>query len=159
MNEIRRPRPGTAVRMTVNGIAHDVGVAPETTLLTLLRNDLGLTGTRFGCGYGACGACAVLIDDEAALACKVSAVEASGKNVTTIEGLARNGELHPVQRAFVEEDAMQCGYCTSGMIIAAVALLRRNPRPDDGEIRAALAPHLCRCGVYLRAIRAVRNVR
>jgi nicotinate dehydrogenase subunit A len=143
--------------LSINGSACDVDVPPGTTLLGVLRDDLGLTGARFGCGHGVCGACYVLADGEAVPACKMTVEETAGKEIVTIEGLARGGSLHPVQQAFVEEDAMQCGYCTSGMLISAAALLGHSPNPTEKEIREALAPHLCRCGVYLRALRAVRR--
>lgn len=144
-------------RLTVNGSVREVDVPAETVLLGVLRDDLALTGVRFGCGHGVCGACYVLVDGEALPACKLRIEDVAGKSVDTIESLAENGELHPVQRAFLAEDAMQCGYCTSGMIVSAVALLGRNRRPSEDEIRTALAPHLCRCGIYGRAVRAVRR--
>lgn len=142
--------------LQVNLESREVDVPAGTTLLGVLRDDLALTGTKFGCGHGECGACCVLLDGSVVPACTLTVEQAAGKSVTTIEGLAR-AELHPVQRAFVEEDAMQCGFCTSGMIISAVALLSRVPDPAEDEIRHALARHLCRCGVYLRAIRAVQS--
>ena len=145
------------LHLDVNGIRQDVDVAPGTTLLGVLRDDLGLTGTHFGCGRGACGACFVLVDGVATASCTLAAEDAAGRRIVTIEGLARDGGLHKVQRAFVDEDAMQCGACTPGMIISSVALLAREPTPTDEQIRAALTPHLCRCGVYRRAIRAVRR--
>jgi len=144
-------------RLHVNGLPREVDVPLGTTLLGVLRDDLGLTASRYGCGQGSCGACYVLADGRAAPSCMMSVEEAAGKNVVTVEGLANDGNLHPVQRAFLEEDAMQCGYCISGMVISAVAFLAHAPNPSDAEIREALAPHLCRCGVYLRAIRAVRR--
>ena len=144
-------------QLTVNGDQHEIDVPPGTTLLSALRDDLGLTGTRFGCGRGVCGSCFVLLEGTAVPSCTIGAHETSGKRVVTIEGLARGGELHAVQRAFVEADAMQCGYCTGGMIVSAVALLARVPSPTDADIREALAPHLCRCGVYGRALRAVEK--
>jgi nicotinate dehydrogenase subunit A len=144
-------------RLKVNGQAREADVPLGTTLLGVLRDDLALTAARFGCGHGACGACYVLVDGRAVPACMTSVEESAGKNITTVEGLAKDGELHPVQRAFVEEDAMQCGYCISGMLISSAALLAETPHPSDAQIREALAPHLCRCGVYLRAIRAVRR--
>jgi nicotinate dehydrogenase subunit A len=145
------------VRFTlhVNGQPRQVDVAPNTTLLSVLREDLKLTGTRFGCGFGMCGACYVLSEGQATPACTLAAADAAGKRIVTVEGLSVLGELTPVQRAFVECDAMQCGYCTSGMLISATALLQRNPHPSEGEIREALEPHLCRCGIYGRAVRAV----
>ena len=144
--------------LTVNGERHDVDVPPNTTLLSVLRDDLGLTGTRYGCGRGQCGACYVIADSRAVASCLLTADQAARMEVTTIEGLAEGNRLHPVQQAFVDEDAMQCGYCTSGMVISAAALLGRDPRPDEISIRDALAGNLCRCGVYGRAIRAVLKV-
>ena len=129
----------------------------RTTLLSVLRNDLGLTGTRFGCGAGQCGACYVIADGRAVASCLMTVDQAAGADITTIEGLATGGKLTALQDSFVREDAMQCGYCTSGMIISASALLAREPRPSDAAIREALAPNLCRCGVYVRAIRAVKR--
>src|ERR1019366_5496554 len=123
-----------------------------TSLLTVLRDELGLTGARFGCGHGNCGACVVLVDGRPTPACHLKIEEAHGRSVLTVEGLAEGDTLHPVQRAFLEEGAFQCGYCTSGMILGAVALLERVPSPTEEQIREALAPHLCRCGIYLRAI-------
>lgn len=146
-----------AFQVTVNGTLRELDVPAGAALLDVLRDELGLTGVRFGCGHGVCGACFVLVDGEALPACKLSVEEVAGKAVGTIEGLAEEGELHPVQRAFVEEDAMQCGFCTSGMIVSAAALLARNHQPSEAEIRTALSPHLCRCGVYGRAVRAVRR--
>jgi len=144
-------------RLTVNGRLREVDVPAGTTLLSVLRDDLGLTGTRYGCGHGVCGACFVLADGDAVPACMWSLEQAVGKEIVTIEGLATPTTLHPVQRAFMEEDAMQCGYCTGGMIISAAALLAHTPSPSDDDIRAALAPHLCRCGVYGRVLRAIRR--
>ena len=144
-------------RLTVNGLAREADVSLGSTLLSVLRDDLGLTAARYGCGQGVCGACYVLADGRATPSCMMTVEEAAGKNIVTLEGLARDGELHPVQRAFLGEDAMQCGYCISGMLISAAALLDHAPHPSEAEIRDALAPHLCRCGVYQRAIRAVRR--
>jgi nicotinate dehydrogenase subunit A len=145
------------VTLTVNGRTQDIDVPPGTTLLSALRDDLGLTGTRYGCGQGVCGACFVLANGDPVPACMWAVDQAVGKEIVTIEGLAAPTTLHPVQRAFVEEDAMQCGYCTCGMIISAVALLAHTPSPTDTEIRAALTPHLCRCGVYGRVMRAIKR--
>ncbi len=145
------------VRLTVNRQIHQIDVPPGVTLLSALRDDLGLTGTRFGCGHGVCGACVVLVDGIAVPSCKVGVEEVGSKEIVTIEGLARHGTLHAVQRAFLDEDAMQCGYCTSGMVMSAVALLSRVPHPTDDQIRDALTPHLCRCGVYGRVLRAVKK--
>ncbi len=141
----------------MNGADREVDVPRRATLLSVLRDDLGLTGTRFGCGAGQCGACYVIADGRAVASCLMTVDQAAGAEITTIEGLAADGMLTPVQQAFVAEDAMQCGYCTSGMIVSATALLRRDPRPSDAAIREALAPNLCRCGVYVRAIRAVKR--
>lgn len=143
--------------LDINGRVHEVDVPGNTSLLNVLRDDLQLTGTRFGCGHGKCGACFVLADDQAVASCLLGVAESTDKKITTIEGLADGDRLHPVQAAFAELDAMQCGYCTSGMVIAAVALLARRPRPSESEIREALATNLCRCGVYLRAIAAVQR--
>jgi aerobic-type carbon monoxide dehydrogenase small subunit (CoxS/CutS family) len=131
--------------LTVNGERREVDVPPNTTLLSVLRDDLDLTGTRYGCGRGQCGAC------------RLTADQAARMQNTTIEGLAKGSVLHPVQQAFIDEDAMQCGYCTSGMVISAAALLARDPKPDEISIRDALAGNLCRCAVYGRAIRAVQK--
>jgi nicotinate dehydrogenase subunit A len=145
------------VRLNVNREIHEIEVPAGVTLLGALRDDLGLTGTRYGCGHGECGACVVLADGIAVPSCMLTVKDAVGKRIVTIEGLTRNGALHPVQHAFLEEDALQCGYCTSGMVLSTVALLERTPRPTDEQIRDALAPHLCRCGVYARVLRAVKK--
>jgi nicotinate dehydrogenase subunit A len=144
-------------RLIVNGEPREIDVPAGVTLLGAVRDDLGLTATRYGCGQGICGACFVLADGNPVPACMLSVADAVGKDIVTLEGLAREGTLHPVQRAFLAEDALQCGYCTAGMVISAVALLARVPEPSDAEIRDALAPHLCRCGVYGRALRAVQR--
>jgi aerobic-type carbon monoxide dehydrogenase small subunit (CoxS/CutS family) len=143
--------------ISVNGERRDIDVPPNTTLLSVLRDDLNLTGTRYGCGRGQCGACYVIADSRAVASCLLTADQAARMEITTIEGLSNGGTLHPVQRAFIDEDAMQCGYCTSGMVISAAALLGRDPSPDETSIRDALAGNLCRCGVYGRAIRAVQK--
>ncbi len=145
------------VRLTVNGEIHELDAPAGLTLLAALRDDLGLTGTRFGCGHGACGACVVLVDGAAVPACSVPVEDVAGTRIVTVEGLADHGTLHPVQRAFLAEDAMQCGYCTSGMLMATVALLAGHATPSDRQIRETLASHLCRCGVYGRALRAVKR--
>jgi aerobic-type carbon monoxide dehydrogenase small subunit (CoxS/CutS family) len=144
-------------RLDVNGAVRDVDVPRGTTLLEALRDDLDLTATRYGCGRGQCGACFVLADGRAVASCLMSVEQATAHRILTVEGLAEGDELSAVQRAFVEEDAMQCGYCTSGMVISATALLRAQPRPTAEEIRDALAPNLCRCGVQLRAVRAIER--
>jgi nicotinate dehydrogenase subunit A len=143
--------------LSVNGERRDIDVPPNTTLLSVLRDDLNLTGTRYGCGRGQCGACYVIADSRAVASCLLTADQAARMEITTIEGLSSGATLHPVQKAFVDEDAMQCGYCTSGMVISAAALLGRDPSPDETSIRDALAGNLCRCGVYGRAIRAVQK--
>jgi nicotinate dehydrogenase subunit A len=141
--------------LRVNGVDRAVRADSGTPLLYVLRNDLGLTAAKFGCGLEQCGACVVLADGAAVTSC-ASPVEAfAGKEVTTLEGLGTPGRLHPVQQAFLDEEAAQCGYCTAGLIVAAKALLDRSPDPSDGEIRAALALHLCRCGTQARVVKAV----
>ena len=146
-----------AHRLRVNARPVTVEAAPDTPLLYCLRNDLALNGPKFGCGLGQCGACTVLLDGRAARACCVPVKAAAGRAVTTLEGLAREGELHPVQAAFVAENAAQCGYCLNGMIMATVALLDRSPNPEEAEIRQALRGHLCRCGTHVEILRAVRR--
>jgi len=144
-------------RLFVNGEVQEVEVSAERSLLTMLREDLGLTGAKYGCGQGACGACMVLIDGAATPSCVTPVESVAGKQIVTIEGLAAGATLHPVQQAFLDEDAMQCGYCTTGMVINAVALLQRIASPSEDQIRDALGANLCRCGVYQRAIRAVQR--
>jgi nicotinate dehydrogenase subunit A len=143
--------------LKVNGLSHTVTADPETPLLYVLRNDLKLKGARFGCGSGLCGACTVIMDGKAVASCDVPVSAAAGKSVTTIEGLSKNGDLHPLQEAFVHEQAAQCGYCVTGIIMAAKALLDVNPRPADAEIRAALKGNLCRCGTHHRMLRAIHR--
>jgi len=130
---------------------------PQMPLLYALRDDLGLHGPRFGCGLGQCGACTVLIDGKAASACVTPVAKAEGRTILTIEGLAAGGALHPVQEAFLAENAFQCGFCTPGMVMATVGLLRETPKPTDAQILAALEQHLCRCGGYPRILKAVRR--
>jgi nicotinate dehydrogenase subunit A len=146
-----------AITLTVNGKSHAVSAEPETALLYVLRNDLKLKGARFGCGLGQCGACTVLVDGKPVQSCDLPLSAAAGKRITTIEGLARDGELHPLQAAFIAEQAAQCGYCITGIIMAAKALLDVNPRPADAEIRSALKGNLCRCGTHHRILRAIRR--
>jgi len=145
------------IELRINGTTHAVDVSPTATLLSVLRDDLGLTGTRYGCGIGRCGACFVIGDGRAIASCVLSVEQAARMEITTVEGLATPDALHPVRDAFIAEDAMQCGYCTSGMVISAAALLERTPHPTDAQIRESLAGNLCRCGVYGRAIRAVQR--
>jgi nicotinate dehydrogenase subunit A len=144
-----------SVHLTVNGAAVELEANPNAPLLYALRNDLRLKGTRFGCGSGQCGACFVLIDGHPAPSCDTPLWSASGKAITTVEGLAEGSALHPLQEAFLEEQAAQCGYCASGILISAAALLKNNPRPTDKEIRSALDRNLCRCGSHNRMVRAV----
>lgn len=141
--------------VTVNGKRHELSAEPDTTLLQVLRQALGLTGARFGCGMGLCGACVVLLEGQPVPSCDIPMWSVAGKEVTTVEGLARDGALHPLQEAFLAEQAAQCGYCTSGILVSASALLAENPRPTESEAVAALDRHLCRCGVHGRIIRAV----
>jgi isoquinoline 1-oxidoreductase alpha subunit len=146
-------------RLTVNGKPHDIEVDPTTPLLWVLREQVGLTGTKYGCGIAQCGACTVHIDGTAIRSCSLPISEAEGKQVTTIEGLAQNGVLHPVQKAWLEHDVPQCGYCQSGMIMAAAALLMEKPKPTDADIDAAIT-NICRCGTFQQvrvAIHAVTN--
>jgi aerobic-type carbon monoxide dehydrogenase small subunit (CoxS/CutS family) len=144
------------VRLIVNGSAQELDVEPRRTLLDLLREDLHLTGAKPGCNMGNCGACTVLLGQEAVYSCLVLACECDGQAITTIEGLAREGELDDVQQAFVEHDALQCGFCTPGQILALKALLMRTPSPDDEEIERALSGNLCRCGAYVKIRQAAR---
>jgi nicotinate dehydrogenase subunit A len=144
------------VNLVVNGTRTRVAVDPERPLLFVLRNELDLTGAKYGCGEGQCGACTVLVDGVPQRSCMVPVGEVAGKKITTIEGLADANPLHPVQESFIECDAMQCGYCTPGMILESVALLRKNAAPSDAEIKQALEGHICRCGAYNRIVAAVR---
>lgn len=145
------------IRLTVNGQTHMVEVAPDTALLYVLRNDLRLNGPQFGCGQETCGACMVLIGAKAVMSCRLPVSEVGGAAVTTLEGLSVAGELHPVQQAFVEHQAAQCGYCSNGMIISAAALLWKVPHPTNAQVRAALDGNLCRCGSHVRILRAVQR--
>lgn len=144
------------VQFTLNGKPTALTVDSDRALLWVLRTDLGLTGTKYGCGERHCGACTVLVDDVPVRSCVVPVKRVQGKAVTTIEGLARNGELHPLQKAFMENDALQCGFCTPGMILAAHALLRRKPQPSYTEIVEGLEHNLCRCGAHKRIVEAVQ---
>jgi nicotinate dehydrogenase subunit A len=146
-----------ATNLEVNGKRHDVTAEAETPLLYVLRNDLKLKGARFGCGLGQCGSCTVIVDGKPVQSCDFPLSAAAGKKITTIEGLARSGKPHPLQQAFIDEQAAQCGYCVTGIIMSAKALLDANPRPSDAEIRAALKGNLCRCGTHLRILRAIRR--
>jgi nicotinate dehydrogenase subunit A len=146
---------GERFRFSVNGALSEIEASADTPLLYALRNDLGLKGTRFGCGSGQCGACIVLIDGYPAPACDTPLWSVVGKSIATVEGLATGGRLHPLQNAFLAEQAAQCGYCTSGILISAAALLAKNPRPTECEVRSALDRNLCRCGSHNRMVRAV----
>jgi nicotinate dehydrogenase subunit A len=143
------------VRLRVNGTERAVEADPATPLLGVLRGALGLTASHFGCGANQCGACNVLIDGQAVAACDTPLWAAAGKEITTAEGLGTPEAPHPLQRAFIAEQAMQCGYCISGVLVSAAALLRRNPNPSEAEVRAALDRNLCRCGAHNRIVRAV----
>lgn len=145
-------------RITVNGEPHRVDAAPDTPLLYVLRNDLGLSGPKFGCGLGQCGACAAMVGGELARTCLITLRDVGEDEVTTLEGLGTIQKPHPLQKAFIDEQAAQCAYCSNGMIMAAKALLDRNRNPSEEEIKDALADQLCRCGVHNRVVRAVRRV-
>lgn len=146
------------VATTINGQKLEVSIAPHQTLLEFLRDDLSLKGTVEGCGVGICGSCTVLIDGRPVSSCLMLATNVEGKEVTTIEGLSQNGELDPVQRAFLDHQAFQCGYCTPGMIMAVKGLLTANPRPSEEEARDYLSGNLCRCGTYAEVLAAVREL-
>ncbi len=143
--------------LTVNGKGVVIDADAETPLLTVLRDQLGLTGTKYGCGEGQCGACTVLINGFPRRSCQTRVSAAAGKKITTIEGLAENGKLHPLQEAFLDEGALQCGYCTSGMIMAGVAFLRVNPNPTEISIRRFMQGNICRCGTYPRIVAAFQR--
>ncbi len=144
------------VRLTVNGVLHEALVEPRTTLVDFLRGELGLVGTHVGCEHGVCGACTVLLNGRAVRSCLMLAVQANGASLTTVEGLASNGELHPLQKALIAYGGLQCGFCTPGVLMSSVALLTRNPRPSEHEIREALSGNLCRCTGYDKIVRAVQ---
>jgi xanthine dehydrogenase YagT iron-sulfur-binding subunit len=161
MRQREHPRaPATleaSVRLTVNGERHDVPVAGHHTLLTVLREQLQLTGTKLGCARGECGACSVLVDGALAYSCLTLAAACENQSITTVEGLGTPGALHPIQRAFMDADALQCGFCTPGQLVAATALLQRNPDPSDDDIVTAMSGNLCRCGAYPKIRRAVAD--
>jgi aerobic-type carbon monoxide dehydrogenase small subunit (CoxS/CutS family) len=146
-----------SIEITVNGDARQIEAPASTSLLEALRNDLGLTGAKYGCGESQCGACTVLLDGLPVRSCQTALSAAKGKPVTTIEGLADNGKLHPVQQAFLDEQAMQCGYCTAGMILSAVGLLNSNPNPTEGQIREHMQGNVCRCCTYPRIVAAIQR--
>ena len=144
-------------QIVVNGKSHAVVAAPETPLLYVLRNDLGLSGPKFGCGLGQCGACAAIVGGKLTRTCSIALQDVGDDHVVTLEGLGTSEKPHPLQKTFIEEQAAQCAYCSNGMIMAAKALLDRNPNPSEDEIRGALADQLCRCGTHNRIVRAVRR--
>jgi xanthine dehydrogenase YagT iron-sulfur-binding subunit len=150
--------PEVAVTLRVNGVDHQLRLDPRVTLLDALRDVLGLTGTKKGCDQGACGACTVLLDGKRVVSCLMLAAQCDGRQVTTIEGLSQEGELHPLQQAFIRHDAFQCGYCTSGQILSAVSLLREGRAGSDEEIREFMSGNLCRCGAYPNIVAAIRAV-
>jgi aerobic-type carbon monoxide dehydrogenase small subunit (CoxS/CutS family) len=145
------------IKFQLNGKKTEALIDPTQTLLWVLRNHFGLTGTKFGCGMGFCGACTILIDNEPVRSCQISVGETAGKNIVTVEGLAVDGKLHPVQKAFVEHDALQCGFCTPGMIMNAAGLLIKNPSPSVQQIKEGMENNLCRCGAHMRIIEAVQT--
>ena len=146
-----------SISLLVNGVRHEVDPSPDQPLLSVLRDNLNLMGTKYGCGEGQCGACTVLLDGKPVRSCRTSVASAQNKKITTIEGLEQSGKLHPVQEAFLTEEAFQCGYCTSGMILSAVALLTSNPNPSEQEIVRFMNGNICRCGTYPRIVAAVQQ--
>jgi len=146
-----------SIEITVNDTRHELQVEPRELLVYVLRERLGLTGTNVGCDTTSCGACTVLLDDESVKSCTVLAVQADARSVTTIEGLAGDGKMHPMQQAFHEQHGLQCGYCTPGMVMAAISLLREHPDPSEEEIRKGLEGNLCRCTGYVNIVKAVRQ--
>ena len=147
----------TLIKFNLNGKETEITIDPNLTLLWVLRDQFGLTGTKYGCGIGLCGACTILLDNEPIRSCSYQVHDVMDKNVVTIEGLSTNGELHPVQKAFIEKDAMQCGYCTPGMIMNATGLLLANPEPTRQEIIEGMEDNLCRCGAHVRIIEAIQS--
>ena len=145
------------IELTVNGRNYELAIAPNTTLVDLLRNELGLTGTKKGCELGDCGSCTVIMDGKPVNSCLVLAMQARGRQITTIEGLEDENGLHPLQDAFVEKGAIQCGFCSSGMILSGKSLLDKNPNPSDAQIRGAISGNLCRCTGYQKIIAAVKS--
>ncbi len=147
----------TPIRVTVNGVVHRLFLEPRRSLLDMLREDLGLTGTNAGCEHGVCGACTVLVDGQSARSCLMFAVQTNNHEVMTVEGLAHNGEMHPLQQAFWEQQGLQCGFCTPGFLMTAYELLQQNPNPSEEEIRSALSGNICRCTGYQHIVDAVRS--
>jgi aerobic-type carbon monoxide dehydrogenase small subunit (CoxS/CutS family) len=147
-----------SIRFRLNGRPTALDTEEQRTLLWVLRTDLGLTGTKYGCGVGLCGSCTVVVDGQATRSCQTSLVEVQGKEVTTIEGLARDGKLHPIQRAFADKGGFQCGYCTPGMIMSAYGLLLADPRPSRQKVIDAMEGNICRCSAYKRILEAIESV-
>ena len=145
------------MNILINNLIHEIKVSPEQSLLDVLRQEVKLTGTKYGCGEGNCGACTVLIDGEPIRSCITPVGSVIGREITTVEGLAVDGQLNPVQQAFVENSAFQCGYCTPGFVVSATALLSKNSTPEVDEIKNALSGHICRCGAYVRIVKAVQQ--
>jgi len=145
------------IRFVLNGKKAEITTDPVQTLLWVLRNNFELTGTKYGCGTGFCGACTILLDNEPVRSCQIAVSDAEGKKIITIEGLEQNGKLHPVQKAFVDHDALQCGYCTPGMILNAVGLLIKNPKPSRQQIIEGMENNLCRCGAHVRILDAIET--
>jgi nicotinate dehydrogenase subunit A len=145
------------ISLRINGATHDVTVEPDTPLLYILRNDIALNGAKFGCGLGQCGACTVIIDGSAVRSCRSPVGKVAGKEITTIEGLGTIDKPHPMQAAFITEQAAQCGYCINGMVMAATAFVAKTPNPTDDQIRDGLAQNLCRCGTHNRIVRAIQR--
>jgi nicotinate dehydrogenase subunit A len=146
-----------SIKFTLNGSAMSITADSGRMLLWVLRTDLSLTGTKYGCGESFCGACTVVVDDEAVRSCRTALKDVEGKKILTIEGLSKNGKLHPLQKAFMENDALQCGYCTPGMIMYAYAFLKKHPKPTSSDIIADMEDNLCRCGAHNRIVRAIED--
>lgn len=146
------------VTLRINGEPHEMAIHPHRTLLEVLREEIMLTGSKEGCGMGTCGACTVLVDGEAVLSCLTLALSVEGKDIHTVEGLAKGQEPSPLQKAFVEKGAIQCGYCTPGMLISSTALLSKNPHPDESEIKKAISGNICRCTGYVKIVEAIKAV-
>ncbi len=146
------------IRLRVNGVTYETTIEPRRTLLEVLRDNLGFTGAKKACDTGDCGACTVIINGKPVVSCLVLAIEAQGKDILTIEGLAKDGQLHPIQQAFVNHGAIQCGFCTPGMILSAKALLDRNPKPTEDEVKSAIVGNLCRCTGYAKIVEAILAV-
>jgi nicotinate dehydrogenase subunit A len=145
------------IKLTINGHEHELDAEPDTPILYVLRDQLSLNGAKFGCGLGQCGACTVMLNGEPVFSCLTPVLLAAGKELTTVEGLGTQDSPGPMQRAFIEEQAAQCGYCIAGVMMRAQALLRKNPSPTDADIRTAMEPNLCRCGTHMRIVRAVKR--